>query len=200
MFRDRTQAATASPFWSWYPKNRNYAVIVNSDYNGTTPLTGALRDPATWVLVLYGTNYHVGDVLSVYYDNPFVIGGDKYTFSTKGSSYSKDLAQNQVGKINVFPNPYYGVNSEELNKYNRFVTFSHLPVKATIRIFNLAGVCVRTIEKVTTGQFQRWDLANESGLPVASGLYIAYIDMPELGKTTFLKIAVIQEKQILDRF
>ncbi|MFA6981169.1 MAG: T9SS type A sorting domain-containing protein [Ignavibacteriaceae bacterium] len=202
MFRDRTQAATASPFFSWYPKNRNYAVIVNSDYDSTTALisTDTRRSKATWVLVLYGTNYHVGDILSVYYDNPFVIGGDKYTFSTKGSSFSKSLAESQVDKINVFPNPYYGVNSEELNKYNRFVTFSHLPTKATIRIFNLAGVNVKTIEKVTTGQFQRWDLANEAGLPVASGLYIVYIDLPELGKTKILKVAVIQEKQILDRF
>ena len=200
MFRDRVQAATANPFYAWNPKNRMYAVIVNSDYNATTPLTLALRNPATWVLVFYGTNYHLNDVVDVYYDNPFVIGLDKYAFSTKGSSFSKSLAQSQVDKINVFPNPYYGVNSEELNKYNRFVTFSHLPTKATIRIFNLAGVSVRTIEKVTTGQFQRWDLANEAGLPVASGLYIVYIDLPELGKTKILKVAVIQEKQILDRF
>ncbi|MFA6599005.1 MAG: hypothetical protein WCS69_14865 [Ignavibacteriaceae bacterium] len=200
MFRDREQAATANPFYAWVPNKRMYAVIVNSDYNATTPLTGALRDSATWVLVFYGTNYSgVSDVVDLFYDNPFDFG-DTWSFSTKGSSYSKELAQNQVGQINVFPNPYYGVNSEELNKYNRFVTFSHLPAKATIRIFNLAGVCVKTIQKVATSQFQRWDLANESGLPVASGLYIAYIEMPELGKTTFLKIAVIQEKQILDRF
>ncbi|MCK9425279.1 MAG: T9SS type A sorting domain-containing protein [Ignavibacteriaceae bacterium] len=200
MFRDRAQTAASNPFYAWNPKNRMYAVIVNSDYNETTPLTGALRNPATWVLVFYGTNYNVGDVVTVSYDNPFVIGLDKYAFSTKGSSFSKSLAENQVDKINVFPNPYYGVNSEELNKYNRFVTFSHLPAKATIRIFNLAGVNVKTIEKVSTGQFQRWDLANEAGLPVASGLYIVYIDLPELGKTTVLKVAVIQEKQILDRF
>jgi hypothetical protein len=86
-------------------------------------------------------------------------------------------------------------------KHNRFVTFTHLPDNATIRIFNLAGVLVKTIEKdPTSGQFQRWDLANESGLPVASGLYIAYIDLPELGTSKILKVAIIQEQQILDRF
>ncbi len=87
-----------------------------------------------------------------------------------------------------------------MNKYNRFVTFTHLPDKATIRIFNLAGVLVKTIEKTDAGQFQRWDLANESGLPVASGLYIAYIEMPDVGTTKIVKLAVIQEQQILDRF
>ena len=39
--------------------------------------------------------------------------------------------------------PYYGVNTEEINKYNRFVTFSHLPQEALIRIYNLAGVQVQ---------------------------------------------------------
>lgn len=199
MLRDREQTATANPFFAWNKNSRMYSIIVNSDYNTTTPLTGALRDTATWVLVFYSTNYSVGDTVDVFYDNPFDFS-DTWSFNTKGSSYSKELAQTQVDKINVFPNPYYGVNSEELNKYNRFVTFSHLPTKATIRIFNLAGVSVKTIEKVTTGQFQRWDLANEAGLPVASGLYIVYIDLPELGKTKILKVAVIQEKQILDRF
>ena len=80
------------------------------------------------------------------------------------------------------------------------MTFSHLPDRATIRIFNLAGVHVKTIEKNTNTQFERWDLANESGLPVASGLYIAYIDMPDIGETKVLKMAIIQEQQILDRF
>lgn len=197
-FRDRLQTPTAEPFFSWNPLNRMYAVIDNSPYDALAPKVSPAT--ATWVLVFYATNYHVGDVVTVQYDNPIQIGIDKYLFNTKGSSFSTELAKTQVDKINVFPNPYYGVNTEELNKYNKFVIFSHLPTKATIRIFNLAGVHVRTIQKDDVDQFQRWDLANESGLPVASGLYIAYIDLPELGETKILKIAIIQEQQILDRF
>lgn len=125
---------------------------------------------------------------------------DEFTFTAPAPSSNLDLAKQDVEKINVFPNPYYGANSEELNKYNRFVTFSHLPAKATIRIFNLAGVLVKSIEKNSTTPFERWNLANNTGLPVASGLYIAYIDMPDLGKTKILKLAIIQEQQILDRF
>ncbi len=125
---------------------------------------------------------------------------DVFTFTAPKESYDSKQATEDVNKVNVYPNPYYGVNTEELNKYNRFVTFTHLPAKATIRLFNLAGVMVRTIEKDNSSTFQRWDLANESGLPVASGLYIAYIDMPEVGRTKILKVAIIQEQQILDRF
>ena len=141
----------------------------------------------------------VGSVFRIRSNIPNSVN-DFYTFTAPAASLNNSLARDQVNQINVFPNPYYGVNSEELNKYNRFVTFSHLPDKATIRIFNLAGVLVKTINKDNQDQFQRWDLANESGLPVASGLYIAYIEMPDIGTTKILKVAIIQEQQILDRF
>jgi hypothetical protein len=125
---------------------------------------------------------------------------DEFTFSTEKAFVDNNLAKTLIGDINVFPNPYYGVNTEELNRFNRFVTFTHLPANATIRIFNIAGVLIKKIEKNDAGQFLRWDLANESGLPAASGLYLAYIDMPDLGQTKILKLAIIQERQILDRF
>jgi hypothetical protein len=124
---------------------------------------------------------------------------DVYKFTAPTNTYNSSLAKNDVQKVNVFPNPYYGVNPEEINKYQRFVTFNHLPKISTIRIFNIAGEMVRVIRKDSETQFQRWDLANENGLPVGSGLYIAYIDMGELG-TKILKLSVIQEQQILDRF
>lgn len=131
---------------------------------------------------------------------PNAAGVDEFTFSAPSAKLDNNLAKEEVYKINVFPNPYYAVNTEEINKYNRFVTFTHLPQKAKIRIFNLAGVLVQTIDKDNNDQFMRWNLANDSGLPVSSGIYLAYIDMPDLGKTKILKLAIIQEQQILDRF
>jgi hypothetical protein len=125
---------------------------------------------------------------------------DYYTFTVPEYQIDNALAKDQVEQINVYPNPYYGVNTEELNKYNRFVTFTHLPKNAKVRIFNLAGVLVKNIDKTDDGQFLRWDLANQDGLPVASGLYIAYIDLPDLGTTKILKLAIVQEQQVLDRF
>jgi hypothetical protein len=126
---------------------------------------------------------------------------DEFTFSAPVSSQSVALAKEDVRAINVFPNPYYGVNTEEINKYNRFVTFTHLPQSAIIKIFSLAGVQVKEIVKNSEGQFERWDLTNTSGLPVGSGLYVAHIEMPGLDHAVkILKIAIIQEQQILDRF
>ncbi len=124
---------------------------------------------------------------------------DVFTFTTSGyqPTVSKDNAMKDIEKINVFPNPYYGFNIVEKNPFSRFVTFNHLPAQATIRVFSLAGVLVRTVEKNDATQFATWDLLNESGLPVASGLYLIYIDMPELGKTKTLKLAVVREQQFL---
>lgn len=125
---------------------------------------------------------------------------DLFSFTVPGVVSSLDSLKEDVKKVNVFPNPYYGINEAETSRYTHFVTFSHLPKKATIRIFDLAGTLVRTIEKDSAEQYQQWDLSNEEELPVASGLYIAHIEMPDVNKTKILKVAVIQEQQFLERY
>ncbi|HTK81543.1 MAG TPA: hypothetical protein VL633_04575 [Bacteroidota bacterium] len=187
---------------------REWFFIFNTPYTGATPdpaLEGnMLTDPLP--VMWWGTpnrrggaDFTAGDEFLILANHPNTIA-DVFTFTAPGVTHDKAAAIQDVDKIVVFPNPYYAINTEELNKYQRFVTFSHLPERATLRIFNLAGVLVRTVEKTTAGQFQRWDLANESGLPVASGIYIAYIEMPDLGVTKIVKFAIIQERQFLDRF
>ena len=128
---------------------------------------------------------------------------DAFTFSTSGFQPSANTAtakQDVRDLVNVYPNPYLGFNNAEQNTFQRFVTFSHLPEDATIRIFNLAGALVRTIVKTNPGQFTTWDLQNDSGLPVASGIYIANVEMPSLGVTKNIKMAVIMEQQFLRNF
>ena len=133
---------------------------------------------------------------------------DVFTFTTPAApTYSSEAAKADVDKINVYPNPYYGKNSEEQGRFANFVIFNHLPAsqRVTIRIFALNGMQVRKLEKhadasANTDQFFRWDLNNEAGLPVASGLYIAYIDMPDIGKTKVLKVFIVQSAEILQYF
>ncbi len=127
---------------------------------------------------------------------------DSDVFSVKAPAvtYSDDQAKQDVERINVFPNPYYAFNSEESDRFDRKVTFTHLPRKATIRIFSLAGTLVRKIEKDNADQFQDWDLRNETSLPVASGMYIVHIQLPDLGKEKTLKLFVAQGAEILRFF
>jgi hypothetical protein len=125
---------------------------------------------------------------------------DVFAFSTAGMQTTSDanLAKADVDRINVFPNPYYGFNTSEISRLNKYMTFNHLPATgATIRIFTLAGLLVRKIDHTNGTQFERWDLRNTNNLPVASGIYIAHIDMPDMGKTKILKIAIVQEEQVL---
>ncbi len=206
---DRNASKTQNPgvaadtFEVWNTRDRVYVWAVNTKYSTAVidPTSSIVADSATWNWVFFGSNFHTGDVIDFIYNNPLQVGVDTYTFTVPATTYSDSLAKQNVAAINVFPNPYYGVNSQELNKYNRFVTFSHLPgTNTTIRIFNLAGYQVKMINHTNGTQFETWDLTNESGLPVGSGLYIAYIDMPKLGATKILKFAIIQEQQIPDHF
>jgi len=110
------------------------------------------------------------------------------------------LAKEDIGKVGVFPNPYYAYNPLERSRTARFVTFNKLPGQATIRIFNLAGQLVRTLNKDDATQFIQWDLANEDNFPVASGMYVVHVDMPAIGATKVVKLAIIQEQEVPNNF
>ena len=200
---DRLGDPTKPAYQVWNTLGRMYTWVVNTKYNPSAiidPASAIVADSATWNWVFFASEFTTGDDLKIEYSHPLQIGKDTFTFTVPGTTYSSAQAKKDVSNINVFPNPYYGVNSQETNKYARFVTFSHLPATATIRIFNLAGIEVRVINHTNGGQFEQWDLNNSSGLPVASGLYIVYIDMPAIGATKILKAAIIQEQQFPDHF
>ena len=50
-----------------------------------------------------------------------------------------------------------------------------MPAEAKIDIYSLGGVFVRSIDKHDASQFAQWDLKNQYGYPVASGMYVARI-------------------------
>jgi hypothetical protein len=125
---------------------------------------------------------------------------DTFTLTVTPADVSSAVVATDADRVNVFPNPYIGFNEQESDKYNRFVTFSHLPKKAVLRIFNLSGVLVRTLNKDDAAQFTQWDLRNESGFPVSAGMYVVYVEMPEIGKVKTLKLGVIPEQQFIDKW
>jgi len=153
---------------------------------------------ATIIVDYLGNGLPLGNRIIFVTNKPNTVN-DVFSFTAPEAIIGdQDLAKLEVEKINVFPNPYYAANSLEPDRFNRFVTFNHLPKHAIIRIFTLGGIQVRKIEKNDDTQFCQWDLKNETGLPVASGMYIAYIDMPELGKTKTLKLMIIQGEQVVE--
>jgi len=189
---------------------REWFFIFAKDYTTTpdTALQAAIYDVTklnTMPIMWWGTPARSGNVSFAAGDQFLIIANhintpnNTFTFTAPQNTISDvSLAKDDIKQINVFPNPYYGVNPQELRTTEKFVTFSHLPQKATIRIFNMGGVMVRKLDKDSPSQFFRWDLRNEYGLLVGSGLYIAYIDMPDLGVTKTVKLAIVQEQQVLD--
>ncbi len=131
---------------------------------------------------------------------------DVFEFQTPAVVRSDELAKQDLDKINVFPNPYYAKNPSETSRFDRFVTFTNMPEsdEFTVRIFSLGGSLVRKLtnaDKITPdSQFLRWNLRNEAGLPVASGIYIAHVEVPRLGKTKVLKLFVVQGEEILEYY
>ena len=196
---------------------REYLVLLKSDYSDTALpqySESNFGDDAESFDALYATwlklrGDHSPDELAhgqVLRITPYRVNtpADEFTFTIPGTDSSDELAKQDVELINVFPNPYYGVNEAETSPYSHFVTFSHLPPRATIRIYDLSGTMVRKLTEEdkfnVDDQFLRWDLTNHNELPVASGLYIAHIELPDINKSKVLKFAIVQEQQFLENF
>jgi hypothetical protein len=116
---------------------------------------------------------------------------DSFTFSTKS------LLENtyDCSDIGVWPNPYFGYNPEEKNAVDNQIHFIGLSATATIRIYDLAGNLVSKIAH-TSGSDEIWDVKNNFGISVASGMYIAAIEAEGCDK--ILKLAVIPPEQRID--
>jgi hypothetical protein len=142
--------------------------------------------------------FAANDVIALYPNRVNTVA-DVFSYTAPAPTAGLDQQKFSASKVNVFPNPYYAYNAAETNRFVRFVTFNGLPTKATIRIFNLAGQLVRTINKDDDAQFTRWDLNNADNFPVASGMYIAHIDMGGIGSKV-VKLAIIQEQEVLDSY
>ncbi|MBI88785.1 MAG: hypothetical protein CMG60_01750 [Candidatus Marinimicrobia bacterium] len=127
---------------------------------------------------------------------------DMFEFTTSAPLAADSLNAMDLERINVFPNPYYASNSQETNRFDQFVTFSHLPddqSDVTIKIYSIDGVLVRKLEsKQNQNQYLQWDLRNNSNLPVASGPYVAHVNTVHGERV--LKLFIIQRNQVVQYY
>ena len=196
---------------------REWLYIFDADYTepgddnsaltdfGLLPLNDGATDPLPIMYIVFAnrrgeTRFPMDGDTFVLAANHVNTASDVFDFTVSGTTTDEALLKKDLEKINIFPNPYYGLNEMETSRYGHFVTFSHLPNRATIRIFDVAGQMVRTLEKDDSDQFFQWDLSNDNGLPVASGLYVAHIDMPQAKAKKVLKLAIVQEQQFLESY
>lgn len=104
---------------------------------------------------------------------------------------------NAMEKIKVVPNPYYGFSTLDRSAIDKFVTFRNLPPNVTIKIYTLNGDLIKVINKSGNGptaSTAEWNLQNQDGVPVASGIYVALVDAPGIG-TKVLKVVIFTSQE-----
>ena len=151
-----------------------------------------------------------GDIAYVVTDKPF-LSNDVFEFTMHGDHIDKALAKSSMDDIHVVPNPYVVANSwEPFNPYangrgDRVIHFVNLPAQCTIRIFNIRGQLVQTIEHDSgvkdpvdvidaTSQWDGtavWNLKSKNNHDIAYGIYVYHVDAGEIG-SKIGKFAVIK--------
>jgi hypothetical protein len=104
-----------------------------------------------------------------------------------------DVAVTALDDIRIVPNPYYAYSSYETGQLSNVVKITNLPQQCVINIYTLNGNLVRTFRKDSDSPEQRWDLKNQSGVPVASGPYIIHVDAGDLGVKVVKMVAVMRQ-------
>jgi len=137
-----------------------------------------LRVVDQYCVDVYG--YAEPDSLSLNNNRPM------YTFEVTGligPGTDPDQSGRLLDLINVVPNPYYGGSGYTNPDYEYGVKIINLPNKCTISIFSLSGNLVRRIKRDDgSSTYLHWDLTNDYGTPVASGVYIIHVDVPGVGE------------------
>lgn len=136
--------------------------------------------------------------------NTFVPGYPiKYSWDVRGTDIGNTtVASGQMDQIKAFPNPYYGGSRLESDPFDRFIYLNHLPSKCKIFVYTLDGVLVKSIDRSNNdpnNSLEKWDMKNQNEIPVASGMYIIFIDAPGIGTKT-LKVAIFTPQERLDTF
>jgi hypothetical protein len=85
-------------------------------------------------------------------------------------------------EVNIVPNPYYGASGYETGQVDNRVKITNLPKECTISIFTINGNLIRQVKKDNAISYFEWDLKNNYGIPIASGMYVIHIDAGEIGE------------------
>tara|TARA_B100000902_G_scaffold365033_1_gene385615 strand:+ start:77687 stop:81922 length:4236 start_codon:yes stop_codon:yes gene_type:complete len=108
-----------------------------------------------------------------------------YEFNTDdlvSKTNDNSQAKSALDLINVVPNPYYGYSEYETSQLDNRIKITNLPKTSKIRIYTVSGNLIRTIKKSDDLTSVDWDLKNDNGIPVASGLYVIHVEALGIGE------------------
>lgn len=113
-------------------------------------------------------------------------GGMENTATIRTVSAISSGLQSNLNLVLSWPNPFKPGQGQNA------VYFSNLTSQSTIKISNIAGEVVRTIEETDGDGITSWDGENQRGEPVASGVYIYIVTNQRGDKPATGKIIVIR--------
>jgi hypothetical protein len=87
----------------------------------------------------------------------------------QGDSAALIFSSPDLKEIFAYPNPYRSNSGQD------FITIAGLTRTATIRILDASGRLLRTLQETDGNGGVQWDLKDEKGNAVASGIYIFYV-------------------------
>jgi len=166
--------------------------ILVYDSTGTSIILDlTVKDSASIDTALISTSPQLGDVYAIRIIKR-TTAEDRYTLSTTSLMSKKD--EYNLDMVRVVPNPYYIRAPWDKSRFEQQVWFQGLPSVCTIRIFNAAGLLVKTIDHEAEGAgagASAWNLRTDEGSTVVSGLYIYQVTTPN-GKEKVAKFAIIR--------
>ena len=166
--------------------------------------SGTLPRP-TWRLQLTATTTDgatlrppaAGDRFEIKLKRPLSVY-DTFVFQSAGQRVDAAQAAAEVKTPYVVPNPYVGSASFEPQRFaisgrgERRVEFRDVPQHATVRIYNVRGELVQTLQQDgTTAGMVPWNLRSKDNLDVAPGLYVFHVEGGQTG-TSIGKFAILK--------
>lgn len=133
----------------------------------------------------------------------------RYHFSTVGlgaTTSDKDVAKSALDIIRAVPNPYLAYSAYEPDQNSGRIKITNLPNNCNITIYSLDGTIIRklsraigvdpaTNKKIDISEGNPvsetnldnsldWDLKNDKGITVSSGVYLIHVEAPGIGERT----------------
>jgi len=190
------------------PNTEYYVVDGDITYDGQLLTVGTTF--TTNGTVLNYTAVGAGAVVSPAPQNSFM---PLYKFNTNGMTpqvNSASAASNALFEIGVVPNPYYAFSGYEgttglPGQVDNRIRITNLPSKCTISIFTTNGSLIRQFKRSEAPDNSRggigldnpntsqdWDLKNEKGITIASGIYLIHVEVPGVGERVIKWFGVLR--------
>ncbi|MBL7914082.1 MAG: hypothetical protein JNL49_03480 [Bacteroidia bacterium] len=134
-----------------------------------------------------------------------------FTFGTENlasETNNMEVASEALRLVNVVPNPYYAYSSYESNQLDNRIKITNLPADCKVTILSQNGTVIRKFSRdvptdnsagtvlspksINTDTTIDWDLKNQKGIPVSSGMYLIHIDAGELGTKTIKWFGILR--------